>query len=165
MYLFYIPNAAPLIEFLPLPLLHLRRNPLPLPLFPTLRHQASTELDSSSPTEGRHGSPLLHICWGSWISPCMFFVWWFSFWISQWSRLVDTFVLPMRLSSPWELSVLSLTLPEWFLTFIQCLSVGFWIFFSQLLVTASQRAIILGSSLQWQHRIINSVRDWCLPMG
>ena len=43
--------------------------------------------------------------------------------------------------------------------------VGIRICLSQLLCRASQMAAVLGSCLQPQHNIINSVRNWCLPIG
>lgn len=48
----------------------------PLPL----GHQVSTDIGTSFPTEARQGSPLLHMSYRPWISPCMFFGWWLSPW-------------------------------------------------------------------------------------
>ena len=48
---------------------------------------------------------------------------------------------------------------------VHCLAVGLCICCSQLLGGVSQRTVMLGSCLQAQQSIINSVRDWCLPMG
>jgi hypothetical protein len=84
---------------------------------------------------------------------------------SKGSRLVETIVLPVEFLSPSGSSIFPSTLPQGSLTSAQCLSVGVWICLSQLLDRASQRAPILGSYLQAQYSIINSVRDWCLPMG
>ena len=47
---------------------------------PTLVHEVSTGLGTSSPTESKQGSTLLHMCQGPWTSPCMLFGWWLSPW-------------------------------------------------------------------------------------
>jgi hypothetical protein len=47
---------------------------------PFLEHQVSIGLDTSSPTEARQGSPVLHMCRGPWTSPWMLFGWWLRFW-------------------------------------------------------------------------------------
>lgn len=59
------------------------------PYFPSLGHQVSIGLGSSSPIEARQSSSLLHICQGPWASPCMFFG------CSHGSRLVGTVGFPM----------------------------------------------------------------------
>jgi hypothetical protein len=69
-----------LAEFLPsslLPFTSERADFLWCP--PTLVHQVSAGLStSSSPTEARCGSPLLHMCQGPWTRECMLFGWWLS---------------------------------------------------------------------------------------
>ena len=62
-------------------------------------------------------------------------------------------------------SVLPPTLSQDSPSSISCVAVGLCICFHQLLGRASQRTVILGSCLQAKQRIINSVRDWFLPMG
>ena len=58
------PRPSPLKEF-PTPYLLTSELIAPSPLYsPTLVHQVSTELDISSPTEARQGSPLLHMLGG-----------------------------------------------------------------------------------------------------
>ena len=78
---------------------------------PSLGYQVSTGLGTSSPTETRQGSPLLHVCWRPRTSPSMLFGWWLSRWELPGSRLINTVVLPMGLPSPAAISILSLTLP------------------------------------------------------
>ena len=60
---------------LPNPFTH----PLTHPILPW-GHEVSTGLSASSPTEARQGSPMLHVYWGWWTSPCMLFEWWLSLW-------------------------------------------------------------------------------------
>ena len=77
---------------LPLPVLLLRvlHHPLPfvsemvLPIGIPLprRHQVSTGLGASSPTEARQGSPLLHMCWGP------TFLWEATYAITRWCWLL-----------------------------------------------------------------------------
>ena len=47
---------------------------------PLLGHRVSIGLSTSSPTEARQGSPLLHMCWGPWTRICMHFGLWLSLW-------------------------------------------------------------------------------------
>ena len=47
---------------------------------PFLGHQVSTRLGTSSPTEARQVSPLLHIYRGPQTSPCILFGWWLTLW-------------------------------------------------------------------------------------
>ena len=64
---------------------------------PLLGHRVSIGLSTSSPTEARQGSPLLHMCWGhrpAYVCPLLFGLVSGS---SEGSRLVDTVVLPMGL--------------------------------------------------------------------
>jgi hypothetical protein len=76
------------------------------------------------------------------------------------SVLVDTVVLPMRLPSPSVLSILPLTLPWRSLIGSKYLHL-----FQSTAGKASQRTAMLGTYLQAQYAIINSVRNWCLLMG
>ena len=78
---------------------------------PSLGHHVSTELGSSSPTEARQGIPLLHMCQGHQNSSVFPLAGGLVFGSSQGSRLVDTVVLPMGLSSLSAPSSLPLTLP------------------------------------------------------
>lgn len=47
---------------------------------PYLCHQVSIGVITSSPTEARQCSPLLHMCWGPRTSPCMIFGWLLRLW-------------------------------------------------------------------------------------
>lgn len=71
-------------------------------------------------------------------------------------RLVDTVGLPKGLPSP---SILLLTLLQGSQTSIQCLPVSICICLRELLDRAFQRTAMIGSCLQGQQNIINSVRD------
>ena len=84
---------------------------------------------------------------------------------SQGSKLVDIVGLLMGSSSPSVPLILPLTLPQGFPTWVQWLAVSICICLCQLLGRASQRTAMLGSCLQVQHSISNSIRVWCLPMG
>ena len=57
--------------------------------------QVSRELSISSPTEGRPGSPLLHMYWEPWTSSCMLPGWWLSVWELPQVGLFETAGLPM----------------------------------------------------------------------
>ena len=53
---------------------------VPLPYSSNLGHQVSTRLYTSSPTESKESSPLLHMCLRPQTGPCLLFGWWVSFW-------------------------------------------------------------------------------------
>jgi hypothetical protein len=74
---------------------------------PSLGHQVSTRLGTSSPTEARQDSPLLHVCQGT-VHVCSL-VGDLASGSSEGSGLVDTLVLPIGLPSPSLPSILSLT--------------------------------------------------------
>ena len=68
----YIPNVASPPDFpITLPVTSER---VSLGLPPTLRHQVSTGLGESSPTETRQSIPILRMCLGPQTSPCMLLV-------------------------------------------------------------------------------------------
>lgn len=60
-------------------------------------------------------------------------------------------------------SIITLNLPQDFLTSTSCLAVGLLISFYQVLKEISQRSVVLDSCLQAQQTIINSIRVACLP--
>lgn len=158
------PSWSPVSKFLPLissPLPHWQGS---LPLYPPiLGHQVFAGLGIFFSTENM--PTLYYICVrGLGPSLCMPFGWWLCLWEFP-GILVNWHCLPMGLPSPWGPLILPLTLPQGSSTSVQCLSVDICICLSHLLGRASQRAVMLGSCLQAQHSIINSVRDWCLLMG
>ena len=84
---------SPLLEcFIPFPIPFTSERVLSL--IPLPWGIKSTGLDTSSPTETRQGSPLLHMCLHPQNSLCVLFGWWLIFWTSQVSRLIDTVGLP-----------------------------------------------------------------------
>jgi hypothetical protein len=60
----------------------LKSSPLPFasekaaPQSPTRVHQLSTGLSTSSPSEARHGSPLVHMCWMGVSDQLLYALWW-----------------------------------------------------------------------------------------
>jgi hypothetical protein len=59
------PPGPPLPEFFTLSSLPFTSGRVFSPRYPpSLAHQVTTGLDTSSPTEAGQGSPLLHMCWG-----------------------------------------------------------------------------------------------------
>jgi hypothetical protein len=110
------------------------------PLCPPTRHlsslgpQVSQGLGASSPTEARPDSPLLYMCQGPWLSPCILPGWWFSLWELQGSGLVESAGLSMGLPFPSASSILSLIPPYRSPILVQWLCVSICICLSQLLV-------------------------------
>ena len=107
-------SRSPIPEFFtpsPLPFAS-ERMPHPHPRHPpSLEHQVSTGLGTSSPTGARQSSPLLHIRLGHGPAHVCSLVGGLISVNSEGSRLVDTVGLPMGLPSPLVPSVLPLTLP------------------------------------------------------
>ena len=98
------------------------------------------------------------------LSPWMLFGWWISG-RSQDSRLVDSVGLLMESLSPHPAPRSPSPFPKCSTSLSElCLTCGCGSL-HQLLGEASQRTVMLGSCLQAKQRIINSVRDWFLPMG
>jgi hypothetical protein len=75
--------------------------------------------------------------------------------------LVGSVRLPVEFLSSLGPLILPLTIPQ---NSIQCLAVSLCICFMKLPGSASQRTVMLGSCLQTYQSIINSARDWCLPI-
>ena len=141
-------------------------SPIPIPFSservppmypPTLVHQVSAGLGVSSPTEARHGSPLLHMHLGPWASPCILFSWCLSFWkfpgvqVSWHSWSSWRVAIPFRAFKCYPNSFIGVN------NSIQCLSMAICFYLSQLLSRASQRAALLGSCLETQHSIVSGI--------
>ena len=108
-----VPSSQPLLEefFSPslLPFTSERESPCRHP--PSLGHQVSTRLGTSSPTEARQGSPSATYVPGTSGQPICSLVGGLVSRCSEGSRLVDTVGLPMGLPFPSAPSILPLTLP------------------------------------------------------
>jgi len=80
---------------------------------PMLGHGAFTAPRASPPLDAWQGHPLQHMLLKQWVSPCIFFGWWFGLWELCGVWLVDIVVCSMGLQTPSAPSVLSLTPPLW----------------------------------------------------
>jgi hypothetical protein len=76
------PSQSPPQCYFPIPIpFDYERATLPSTRWPpTLLHQVFAGLGTSSPTEARHGSPLLHMCRRPLTSLCVLLGWWLSQW-------------------------------------------------------------------------------------
>ena len=113
----YISNVIPFPSFpsekspilFPLPLLTNLPTPASWPWHsPILGHRTFTGPRASLPTDDELGYPLLYMQLEPWVTPCVFFGWWFSLCKLCMYWFVHIVVPPMRLqtpSAPWVLSL------------------------------------------------------------
>ena len=105
------------------------------------------------------------MCWGPQASLCMLFGWFSVSRSSEGSELVDIVVLPMGVAIPF--SSFNPTPNSFIVVLDLSPMVGCkYLHLSQSVAgRASQRTAMLGSCLQAQYSISNSVRVWCPLMG